>query len=105
MTKFIFTQTSILSKLMNNHRIILHVDMDSFFASIEIREKPDLIGKPVVVGADPKGGKGRGVVSTCSYEARKYGIRSGMPISMAYKLYPNAVYLPVNIPVYTWVSG
>jgi DNA polymerase IV (DinB-like DNA polymerase) len=78
--------------------------MDSFFASIEMREKPELAGKPVVVGADPKGGKGRGVVSTCSYEARKYGIRSGMPISRAYKLCPTAVFLPVNFPLYIEAS-
>ncbi len=89
---------------MNDDRIILHVDMDSFFASVEIREKPDLIGKPVVVGADPKAGRGRGVVSTCSYEARKYGIHSGMPISRAYKLCPGAVYLPVNYPLYARAS-
>lgn len=90
--------------MTGDNRIILHVDMDSFFASVEIREKPDFIGKPVVVGADPKGGKGRGVVSTCSYEARKYGIRSGMPISRAYKLCPDAVYMPVNFSLYTRVS-
>ncbi len=89
---------------MNDDRIILHVDMDSFFASVEMRENPNLTGKPVVVGADPKGGKGRGVVSTCSYEARKYGVRSGMPISRAYKLCPNAIYLPVNYPLYTKAS-
>jgi DNA polymerase IV (DinB-like DNA polymerase) len=70
-----------------------------------MRDKPDLIGKPVIVGANPKGGKGRGVVSTCSYEARKYGIHSGMPISRAYKLCSNAIYLPVNFPVYAGVSG
>lgn len=87
------------------NRVILHVDMDSFFASAEVREKPELKGKPVVVGADPKGGKGRGVVSTCSYEARKYGIRSGMPISRAYKLCPTAVFLPVNFPLYEKASG
>jgi DNA polymerase IV (DinB-like DNA polymerase) len=105
MTKFILTQASLLSKLMNNNRIILHIDMDSFFASIEMRDKPDLIGKPVIVGANPKGGKGRGVVSTCSYEARKYGIHSGMPISRAYTLCSNAIYMPVNFPVYDRVSG
>jgi DNA polymerase IV (DinB-like DNA polymerase) len=89
---------------MTNNRIILHVDMDSFFASVEMRENPDLSGKLVIVGADPKGGKGRGVVSTCSYEARKYGVHSGMPISRAYKLCPGAVYLPVNFPLYTRAS-
>ncbi len=91
--------------MRDDNRIILHVDMDSFFASVEVRENPELKGKPVVVGADPKGGKGRGVVSTCSYEARKYGIKSGMPISRAYKLCPTAVFLPVNFPLYIQVSG
>ena len=91
--------------MADNKRIVLHVDMDSFFASIEMRDKPELTGKPVVVGADPKGGKGRGVVSTCSYEARKYGIHSGMPISRAYKLCPTAVFLPVNLPLYIKASG
>jgi nucleotidyltransferase/DNA polymerase involved in DNA repair len=56
-------------------RIILHLDMDSFYASVEVQEQPELRGKPVVIGADPKNGKGRGVVSTCSYEARAFGIR------------------------------
>ncbi len=93
-----------LVEIMSDDRIILHVDMDSFFASVEMRENPNLTGKPVIVGADPKGGKGRGVVSTCSYEARKYGVHSGMPISRAYKLCPSAVYLPVNFPLYTRAS-
>jgi DNA polymerase IV (DinB-like DNA polymerase) len=85
-------------------RIILHVDMDYFFAQIEERENPQFKGKPVVVGADPKGGKGRGVVSTANYEARKYGIKSGMPISKAYQLCPNAIFLPVNVELYEKVS-
>ncbi|MEM2546353.1 MAG: DNA polymerase IV, partial [Candidatus Bathyarchaeia archaeon] len=85
-------------------RIILHVDMDHFFTAIEEREHPELRGKPVIVGADPKGGKGRGVVSTCNYEARKFGVRSGMPISKAWKLCPQAVYLPVNFELYERVS-
>lgn len=85
-------------------RIILHVDMDHFFTAVEEREHPEYKGKPVVVGADPKGGKGRGVVSTCNYEARKFGIRSGMPISRAWKLCPQAVYLPVNYELYVKVS-
>ena len=85
-------------------RIILHIDMDYFFAQIEERENPQFKGKPVVVGADPKGGKGRGVVSTANYEARKYGIKSGMPISKAWQLCPNAIFLPVNIEFYEKVS-
>ena len=85
-------------------RIIFHIDMDSFFTSIEARERPELKGKPVVVGADPKGGHGRGVVSTASYEARKSGIKSAMPISQAYKLNPGSVFLPVNMPLYVDVS-
>ena len=74
-------------------RIILHIDMDAFFAAIEQLDHPEFRGKPVVVGADPRGGAGRGVVSTCSYEARQYGIHSAMPISQAYKRCPHAVYL------------
>lgn len=85
-------------------RITFHADMDSFFASVEARERPELKGLPVVVGSDPKGGSGRGVVSTCSYEARKYGIHSAMPISQAYRLCPNAFFLPVNMKLYAGVS-
>jgi len=86
-------------------RIILHVDMDQFFAAIEEQLRPELKGKPVVVGADPKEGKGRGVVSTCNYEARKYGIKSGMPITRAWRLCPEATFLPLNIPLYIQVSS
>lgn len=75
-------------------RVILHIDMDAFFAAIEELDNPAIRGKPVVVGADPKGGRGRGVVSTCNYEARKYGIHSAMPISQAYKRCPFAEYVP-----------
>jgi len=78
--------------------------MDSFFASVEVRDNPSLAGQPVVVGADPKDGAGRGVVSTCSYEAREYGIRSAMPISQAYQRCPYAVFLPVRYRRYTEVS-
>ena len=81
-------------------RIILHLDMDSFYASVEMQERPELRGKPVVVGADPKQGKGRGVVATCSYEARAFGIRSAMPISQAFVLCPHAVFLPPDFPRY-----
>jgi DNA polymerase IV (archaeal DinB-like DNA polymerase) len=75
--------------------------MDYFFAQVEERENPQFKGKAVVVGADPKG---RGVVSTCNYRAREYGIRSGMPISRAYKLNPEAVFLPVNMSLYKRTS-
>lgn len=74
--------------------------MDHFFTAIEEREHPEYKGQPVVVGADPKDGKGRGVVSTCNYEARKFGIKSGMPISKAWKRCRTAVYLPVNYKLY-----
>lgn len=86
-------------------RVIFHVDMDHFFAAVEEREHPEYRGKPLVVGADPKEGKGRGVVSTCNYEARKYGIRSGMPISRAWRRCPHAVYLPVDHRLYEEVSS
>ncbi len=87
-----------------DRQIVLHVDMDSFFASVEVREHPELKGLPVIVGANPRGGKGRGVVSTCSYEAREYGVHSAMPVSQAYKLCPEAAFLPVNMKLYVKVS-
>ena len=86
-------------------RIIFHLDMDHFFTAVEEREHPEIKGKPVIVGADPKGGKGRGVVSTCNYEARRFGVRSGMPISKAFKLCPDAVYLHVDYELYAKVSN
>ncbi len=85
-------------------RIILHLDMDAFFAAIEERENPHFRGKPLVVGADPKEGRGRGVVSTANYAARKYGIHSAMPISQAFRLCPQAIFLPVNGEFYQQVS-
>ena len=85
-------------------RAILHVDMDAFYAAVEQRDRPELRGKPVIVGADPKGGKGRGVVSTASYEARRFGVGSAMPISQAYRLCPQGVYVPVDMAKYAAVS-
>ena len=89
---------------MSRERFIVHVDMDAFFAAVEQRDNPSFRGRPVVVGADPKNGKGRGVVSTSSYEARKFGIHSAQPISVAYRKCPNAIFLPVNTEKYHTVS-
>ena len=86
-------------------RSVLHVDMDAFYASVEGRDHPELKGRPVIVGADPKNGKGRGVVAACSYEARKFGIRSALPISRAWKLCPQAAYVRPRFKRYGEVSG
>jgi len=90
--------------MSEKRRIILHLDMDHFFTAVEEKEHPEYKGRPVIVGADPKAGKGRGVVSTCNYEARGFGVRSGMPISKAWKLCSEAIYLPVNYELYVKVS-
>jgi DNA polymerase IV (DinB-like DNA polymerase) len=94
-------------------RIIGHLDMDAFFAAIEERDHPELKGLPVVVGADPAGGQGRGVVSTANYPARVYGIHSGLPISRAWQLAeaarrrgrPATVFVPGSHRKYREVSG
>ena len=85
-------------------RRILHMDMDAFFAAVEQKRRPELAGKPVIVGGagDPTR---RGVVSTASYEARKYGIHSAMPLRTAYKLCPEGVFLAVDYTEYSRVSG
>jgi DNA polymerase IV (DinB-like DNA polymerase) len=90
--------------MTGSRRTILHVDLDAFYVSVETREDPRLRGLPVVVGADPEGGRGRGVVVACSYEARKFGLRSGMPISQAYGLCPAAVYMGPNWELYDKAS-
>ncbi len=78
--------------------------MDAFYASIEQLDHPEYKGRPVIVGADPKAGKGRGVVAACSYEARKFGIRSALPISRAWKLCPQGVYVRPRMNRYVEVS-
>lgn len=93
-------------------RIIVHIDMDAFFAAVEERYAPHLRGRPLVIGADPKEGQGRGVVSTANYAARKYGIQSAMPISRAWRLAeaarrrgePATVFLRGNHALYREVS-
>jgi nucleotidyltransferase/DNA polymerase involved in DNA repair len=86
------------------HRSILHVDMDAFYAAVEQRDDPELRGKPVIVGADPQGGRGRGVVATASYEARRFGVGSAMPISQAYRACPHGVYVRPHMEKYSAVS-
>ncbi|MBO5547902.1 MAG: hypothetical protein J5920_03990, partial [Candidatus Methanomethylophilaceae archaeon] len=74
-------------------RLIIHVDMDAFYASVEIRDDPSLKGRPVIIGSLPHE---RGIVATCSYEAREFGVHSAMNIKEAYRLCPDGVYLRPN---------
>jgi nucleotidyltransferase/DNA polymerase involved in DNA repair len=86
---------------MNSQRQILHIDMDAFFAAVEISHRPELQGRPVIIGAQPGT---RGVVSTASYEARQYGVHSAMPINQAYKLCPHGIYLKPDMAKYDLIS-
>lgn len=88
-------------KQSEHQRWIMHVDMDAFYASVEILDNPNLKGLPVIVG----GRSARGVVSTCSYEARKFGVHSAMPLFEARRLCPHGVYLPVRPYRYAEMSG
>ena len=85
-------------------RYVLHVDLDQFIAAVELLRHPELRGKPVVVGGDGDPAK-RGVVSTANYEAREYGVRSGMPLRTAHRRCPEAVFLPVDSQAYLAASA
>ena len=85
-------------------RKIIHIDMDAFFAAVEIRDNPQLKGKPVIIGSDPRQTGGRGVVSTCSYEARSFGVHSAMSSKEAYERCPQAVFISGNYEKYKAVG-
>ena len=85
-------------------RKIIHIDMDAFFAAVEIRDNPKLKGKPVIIGSDPRQTGGRGVVSTCSYEARAFGVHSAMSSKEAYDRCPQAVFISGNYEKYKTVG-
>ena len=87
---------------MSTIRKIIHIDMDAFYASVEQRDRPELKGRPVIVGGDPKS---RGVVAACSYEARKFGVHSAMASATAYRLCPEAVFIRSRFDVYRAVSA
>lgn len=86
-------------------RKIIHLDMDAFYASVEIREDPSLVGKPVIIGRHPNESGGRGVVATASYEARKYGVHSAMSSKKALELCPEGIFVPSNFTLYREVSN
>src|SRR5512134_3654680 len=85
-------------------RWVLHVDLDQFLAAVELLRRPELSGRPVVVGGDGDSTK-RGVVSTASYEARAYGVHSGLPLRTAARRCPDAVFLPIDRDVYEAASS
>jgi len=90
-----------MEETQRKQRIVLHIDLDAFYASIEQRDHPELRGKPVVVGGSREG---RGVVATCSYEVRAFGVHSAMPSRTAQRLCPEAIFLPAHFEVYRAVS-
>jgi DNA polymerase-4 len=90
---------------MPTFRWILHLDLDQFLAAVEVRRRPELRGLPVVVGGDGDPHRLRQVVATASYEARRFGVRSGMPMSTAVRRCPDAVFLPLDKPAYDEASA
>ncbi len=90
-----------MEETQRTQRFVLHIDLDAYYASIEQRDHPEQRGKPVVVGGLPQS---RGVVATCSYEARAFGVRSAMPARTAYRLCPQAIFLSPRFDVYRAVS-
>ena len=85
---------------MQKKQIIIHVDMDAFYASVEVRDDPSLAGKPLIIGSLPTE---RGVVATCSYEARKYGVHSAQNIKEAYRRCPHDVFTLIKF-IRNWIS-
>ncbi|AHG72709.1 DNA polymerase IV [Mannheimia sp. USDA-ARS-USMARC-1261] len=91
-----------MSNQSKSQRKIIHIDMDCFYAAVEMREDPSLVDKPVAVGGSANQ---RGVLTTCNYEARKFGLHSAMATATALKKCPNLILLPVNMPLYKAVSA
>ena len=86
-------------------RIIFHLDMDHFYTAVEERERPEIKGNPVIVGSDPKEGKGRGVVAQAIMKPESQAFAQACRFPIAWRLCPRAVYLPPNFPLYIRVSG
>ena len=97
----ILAEREVSTELSSIQRKIIHIDMDCFFAAVEVRENPTLQGKPVIVGGSPKS---RGVVAACNYEARAFGVRSAMPTARAFQLCPSLISTPINMDLYKSVS-
>ena len=93
--------SSSMNKQHEKFKSIIHIDMDAFYAAVEVRDNPDLAGKPLIIGALPTE---RGVVATCSYEARKFGVRSAMSIKEAYRRCPAGIYMHPNMEKYVEAS-
>ncbi len=85
-----------LYRSVREERIIIHCDLDAFFASVEILHHGFPEDEPLIIGSDPMQGRGRGIVSTCNYAARKYGVRSAMPISEAWRRCPGHPFGPAR---------